>query len=145
MKRFLLLIITSALLTGCGGTQHLQTLPIELMKEVTKTDTIYINNVQFDSIYVSQDKYTDRSRDTILIKENCIEYRYKLLRDTIERVKIETVRDSIPYEVRIVETREVYKPPNLFDYVSYLSFVVLIMLLIWRFKYIVKTLSFSSP
>lgn len=100
------------LFTACSVTK---TIPVETIKEVIKTDTLYINNVQYDSIYVSQDKYTDRSRDTLLIKETNTVYKYKLLRDTVERVKIETIRDSIPYEVRITEVKEVEKPPTLFD------------------------------
>lgn len=93
---------------SCSTTK---TLPVETIKKVTKTDTLYINNVQYDSIYISQDKYTDRSRDTILIKETNTEYRYKLLRDTIERVKIEVIRDSIPYEIRITEIKQVKHIP----------------------------------
>lgn len=71
--------------------------------------------MQYDRIYISQDKYTDRSRDTIFIKEINTKYRYELLRDTIERVKIETVHDSIPYEVHITETIEVEHPTTLYD------------------------------
>ena len=95
--------------SGCSTTKYV---PIESIHEVTKTDTLYINNVQYDSIYVNHDLLTDRSRDTILIKEVNTEYRYKLLRDTIYRTKIEIQRDSIPYEIKVVETREVrYIPP----------------------------------
>lgn len=135
MKRLLLLIITSALLTGCGSTRHLQTIPVETIKEVIKIDTLYINNVQYDSIYISQDKYTDRSRDTILIKETNIEYRYKLLRDTIERVKIEAIRDSIPYEIKIVETVEVEHPPSLYDRICKATFWLLIgFIILWLYR-----------
>lgn len=96
-------------LTSCSTTK---TIPVETIKEVTKTDTLYINNVQYDSIYVNHDLLTDRSRDTVIIKEVNTEFRYKLLRDTIYRTKIEIQRDSIPYEVRVVETKEVrYIPP----------------------------------
>lgn len=91
-------------------------------------DTVYQSNIQYDSIYVLQDKYTDRSKDTLLIKETNIEYRYKLLRDTIRFVRC----DSIPYEVRIIETKEVHKPPNTFDYLCYLSFGILLGIFGWK-------------
>lgn len=135
MKRLLLLIITSALLTGCGSTKHIQTIPAETIKEVTKTDTLYINNVQYDSIYISKNKYTDRNHDTILIRQHDVEYRYKLLRDTIERIKIETIRDSIPYEVRITETIEVEHPPTLYDRICKATFWLLIgFIILWLYR-----------
>lgn len=87
-------------------------MPIETIKEITDANTLYTNNVKYNSIYVHQDKYTDRSRDTLLIKETNNEYRYKLLRDTIYKVRV----DSIPYEVRITEVKEVPRPRNFFDF-----------------------------
>lgn len=72
------------LLTGCSITK---TIPVETIKEVTKVDTIYLNTFRFDSTYVSHNLLTDRSRDTIFIKETNTEIRYKILRDTVERVK----------------------------------------------------------
>lgn len=92
---------------SCGTTR---TVPVETIKQVTRTDTLYINHVQYDLIYVSQDLFTDRSKDTILIRQHDVEYRYKMIRDTIERIKFEVVRDSIPYEVTIVETKEIVRP-----------------------------------
>lgn len=105
-------------------------------QEVTKVDTIYLNTFRFDSTYVSHNLLTDRSHDTILIKETNTEIRYKILRDTVERVKIEIQRDSIPYEVRITETIEVTKPPTLFDKLCKACFFLLlgsILFLIIRF------------
>lgn len=112
-------LFTSALLTGCGSTKHIQTIPVETIKEVTHTDTLYINNVQYDSIYVSQNRYTDRSKDTILIRQHDIEYRYRLLRDTIERIKLEVRHDTIPYEVRITEVKEVKHIPPWIQYLAW--------------------------
>lgn len=129
---WIFLLITSALLTGCGSSRHIQSIPIETQKEITRTDTIYINNVQYDSIYVSQDKFIDRTKDTILIRQYDVEYRYKLLHDTIYRTKIEIVRDSIPYEVRIIETKEVPYKGHWLDWMSDISFVILIILTGWR-------------
>lgn len=124
---------------SCGTTR---TVPVETIKQVTRTDTLYINNVQYDLIYVSQDLFTDRSKDTILIRQHDVEYRCKLIRDTIERVKIEIQRDSIPYEVRIETIKEVPRKRNWLDTVSLtffftflLSFVIY---LIYRLKGIIK-------
>lgn len=115
---------------SCGTTRHV------LVAEHIHKDTIYLSNIQYDSIYVLQDKYTDRSKDTLLIKETNIEYRYKLLKDTVRIIQ----RDSIPYEVRITEVMEVHKPPNTFDYLCYLSFGILLGILGWKLLRIIKPL-----
>lgn len=123
MKRIILFLIP-ILLCSCSTSRHVQ---MQVAEHVHK-DTVYQSNIQYDSIYVLQDKYTDRSKDTLLIKETNIEYRYKLLRDTIRFVRC----DSIPYEVRIIETKEVHKPPNTFDYLCYLSFGILLGIFGWK-------------
>lgn len=125
-----IVIVSMLALMSCSVTK---TIPAETVKEVTRTDTLYINNVQYDSIYVSQDLFTDRSKDTILIRQHDVEYRYKMLRDTIERVKIEVVHDSIPYEVRIKERVEVEKPMSTFYIICIVWFFVSIILLVWWF------------
>ena len=76
---------------------------------------------QYDSVYIDRSFDTDRTSDTITVTKTMTEYRYRLLRDTVRIVQ----RDSIPYEVRITEVKEVRKPPNIFDYLCYLSFGIL--------------------
>lgn len=75
---------------SCGSTK----VATQLVRDV-RVDTVYLSNTQYDSIYIYQDKLVDRSRDTLYIKDKSIEYRYKLLRDTVKVIQ----RDSIPYEV----------------------------------------------
>ena len=118
--------ILALLLTSCSSIRRVQTIPIETIKEITRTDTLYINNVQYDSIYISQDKFIDRTKDTILIRQHDVEYRYKLLRDTIERIKLEVRHDSIPYEVRITETIEVPRKLTWYDHTARATFWLLI-------------------
>ena len=115
MKKFLFVILSSALLIGCRSAQ-----PLQVVAHRT-TDTLYLTNLQYDSIFVYQDKYVDRSRDTILIRDSILEYRYKLIRDTILQVRV----DSIPYEVRVVETREVPRPKTWFDRLCRYAFFLL--------------------
>lgn len=123
------------LLSACGASKHIQAIPVETIKERTKSDTLYINNVQYDSIYISQNRYTDRSKDTILIRQHDVEYRYKLLRDTIERIKLEVRHDSIPYEVRITETIEVPRRLTWYDHLTRAAFWLLTgFLLLWLYK-----------
>ena len=80
--------------------------------------------MRYDSIFVSNGVYTDRSRDTVLVRERTIEHRYRVLRDTVRLVR----RDSVPYEVRVTEYRDVPRRRSLFDYVAY---AVLVLVAVW--------------
>ena len=113
MKKYLLFILslgTFCTFIGCRSAKQ----AAQLIREV-RTDTLYLSSQHYDSIFVSRDHFTDRSRDTIYIKDSILEFRYKLLRDTVYKVQ----HDSIPYEVRIETVREVPRRRNILDYISY--------------------------
>ena len=113
MKKYLLFIlslVSFCTFIGCRSVKQ----TAQLVREV-RTDTVYLSNVQYDSIFVFNDRQLDRSRDTLLIRETNTEFRYKLLRDTVYKVQ----HDSIPYEVRIETIREVPRRRNMLDYISY--------------------------
>ena len=113
MKKYLLFIlslVSFCTFIGCRSARQ----AAQLIREV-HTDTLYLSNVQYDSIFVFSDRQLDRSRDTLLIRETKTEYRYKLLRDTVFKMQ----HDSIPYEVRIETVREVPRRRNILDYISY--------------------------
>ena len=114
---FLVWISALLLFTSCSTSRHIQA---QLVEKVSK-DTIYLATEKYDSIYITQDRYIDRSRDTLYIKESNTEYRYKLLRDTIKEVRV----DSIPYEVRITETIEVPRKLTWYDHLTRASFWLL--------------------
>lgn len=102
---FLMLLLMCC---SCGSTR----VATQLVEHVQR-DTLYLSNVQYDSIYIYQDKYVDRSRDTLYIKDKSIEYRYRLLKDTVRFVE----RDSVPYEVTVTEIKEITRPLTWFDHV----------------------------
>ena len=115
MKRLLIILLallSALVLTGCATRRQLQ-----VVDRITH-DTLYQSNVHYDSIYVSQDKYIDRSRDTLLIKDKTVEHRYRLLRDTIYKVQ----HDSIPYQVTVTEVKEITRPLSLFDHLTHFTF-----------------------
>ena len=70
------------------------------------TDTVYVTSLQYDSIYIYNDKTLDRTKDTVYLREYSTEYRYKLLHDTLRIIE----RDSIPYPVNVTKERETKKP-----------------------------------
>ena len=123
MKNYLLFIlslVTFCTFIGCRSAKQ----ATQLIREV-RTDTLYLSSQHFDSIYVYQDRQLDRSRDTLLIRETNTEYRYKLLRDTVFKVQ----HDSIPYEVRVVETKVERHIPWYAKLLSWIGALAIILLL----------------
>lgn len=108
-----------------------KTVPVETLHH----DTLYINKEKYDSIYIDNSHLVDRGGDTVYIKDKLIEYRYRFLRDTIRISKC----DSIPYEVRITEVKEVSRRRNLFDYISYVCFGIILGLVVNKARAIVRT------
>lgn len=124
---------------SCGSTKMVT----QTVEHVSK-DTIYLSNIQYDSIYVYQELDRDYRRgnpstlssgelvesipypstivDTIFIKDKSIEYKYRLLRDTVRIVK----RDSIPYEVTITQVKEIARPLTWFDHLTRACFFILL-------------------
>ena len=135
MKRLLIILLallSALVLTGCATRRQLQ-----VVDRITH-DTLYQSNVHYDSIYVSQDKYIDRSRDTVYLRDFSVEYRYRHLRDTIYKVQ----HDSIPYQVTVTEVKEITRPLSLFDHLTHFTFWLVVgalLLLIIRVIIRLKT------
>lgn len=112
---YLIVFVVVCTLYGCAT-------PKQVTQQVhdVRVDTIYLSTVQYDSIYIYQDKCVDRSRDTLYVKDKSVEYRYKLLRDTVREVE----RDSIPYEVTITEVKEIIRPLTWFDQLCRICFSI---------------------
>lgn len=115
-----------------------------------QTDTIYLSNVRYDSVYVSHDSRWEYHRaqppnsyrsdsvssslssvDTVVITKVETEYRYQVIRDTVEHIKTEVIRDSIPYEVRITEVKEVTHTPWPVKLLAWTGAFFLLLLIIW--------------
>ena len=101
MKKFIIVIVIVIVTAACSSLRQVQ-----VVREVSR-DTLYLSNVQYDSIYVDNWQLTDRTKDTIYLEKSHIEYRYKLLRDTVYKVQIDTI--PVIREVEVVKT-EKYVP-----------------------------------
>ena len=110
---YVLLLITLLTVYSCSTSRH-----VTQLVERTSVDTVYLSNVQYDSIYVYQDRQLDRTRDTVYLRDVSVEYRYRLLRDTIYKTRV----DSIPYQVTVTEVKEITRPLTLFDHLTRLNF-----------------------
>lgn len=115
-----IILFTLLVCSSCGSTK----VATQTVRE-SSVDTVYLSNIQYDSVYVYQDRFLNRSKDTVYQKEVSVEYRYKLLRDTVRIIRC----DSIPYEVTIVETKEITRPLTWFDHLSRVCFWLLVGIL----------------
>ena len=80
----------------------------------TLHDTLIQQAIRHDSVYIYRERLLDRTQDTCYIHDLSVEYRYQLLHDTVRQ----TMRDSIPYEVRVTEVREVPRKRTVWDWFS---------------------------
>ena len=92
---YLSLILLVLLHASSCATRRTPVVPLRSVR----TDTLQLHTLHYDSVFIRQERYQDRSRDTVYLHDRFVEYRYRLLRDTIREIR----HDSIPYEVRIVE------------------------------------------
>ena len=123
MKKYLIFIlslVTFCTFIGCRSAKQ----AAQLIREV-HTDTLYLSSLQYDSIYVFQDRLLDRSRDTVYIKDSILEYRYRLLRDTVYKVQ----QDSIPVLREVEVVREVRHVPWYAKLLSWIGTLAIILLL----------------
>ena len=128
---FILSLVTFCTFIGCRSAKQ----AAQLVREV-HTDTLYLSNVQYDSIYIFQERTSDyhmnplnplkpSETDTVFIKDVSVEYRYKLLKDTIRVVE----RDSIPYQVTVTEIKEITRPLTWYDHLTRSVFWIVIGIL----------------
>ena len=121
--RHLLCLLFCTLLAGCGTPRK-----TPVVERVIR-DTLYLHQVQYDSVFVSQERYVDRSRDTLYVQERNVEYRYRLLRDTLRIHQV----DSIPVIREVEVVREVARTPWYAKLLATVGLVALLLFLL-RFK-----------
>ena len=138
---FLILALLSALaLTGCATHRPLSQ-PVEHLTR----DTVYLSSLHYDSIYIFQERTSDyhmnplnplkpSETDTVFIKDVSVEYRYRLLRDTVYKVQI----DSIPVIREVEVVREIPRKYNWIDYLCYTITAIISGLLLFRVLSYVK-------
>ena len=119
--RHLLCLLFCTLLAGCGTPRK-----TSVVEQVTR-DTLYLHQVQYDSVYVYRDRYVNRSHDTVYVQERNVEYRYRLQRDTLRIHQV----DSVPVIREVEVVREVARTPW---YAKLLSAIGLLSLFLFLFK-----------
>ncbi len=80
----------------CMSCRSIKYIPVETVKY----DSVYINRIKYDSIYHLDSIFMSVKGDTVYMYKYKYQYRDKLIRDTVNISK----RDSIPYPVEVVKT-----------------------------------------
>lgn len=96
---FLSLFLIGLAATSC--TRHVY-VPVE----TTRSDTVYMNRVQLDSIYMRDSVFIEKSGDTIREFQYKYVYRFKDRIDTLYISKTDSIQ--VPYPVEVVK----YKTPQ---------------------------------
>ena len=109
---FMLLLAVS-----CVSARRTPVIPLQSVR----TDTLQLHTLHYDSVFIRQERYQDRSRDTVYLHDRSVEYRYRLLRDTIREIR----HDSIPYEVRIVEPSSPRLLPSLPQSLGWIALILI--------------------
>lgn len=117
-----LVMLFALLLTGCKAQQ-----PQVVEKIITNTE--YIDRNHYDSIFNDRLVYVDSGSDTVKVMERVVEYRYTVMIDSIEVVRV----DSIPYEIeRIVEVNKLNDYQKTMVTLGWLAVVIVSLRLFWR-------------
>ena len=119
---FCFLFVVACTLIGCATSR-----PTSQVVEASLRDTVYVNKVLFDSVYIDNWYYTYEKADTVVVEKTKLEYRYKVMRDTIFRART----DSVPVIREVEVVREVRYVPW---YAKVLSVVGGLFLIIIVFK-----------
>lgn len=101
MRHIVFLLLFLAILAATSCTRHVY-VPVE----TTKSDTVYLNRVQLDSIYMRDSVFIEKSGDTIREFQYKYIYRFKDRTDTLYISKTDSIQ--VPYPVEVVK----YKTPQ---------------------------------
>ena len=101
MRHIVILLLFLAVLAATSCVRHVY-VPVE----TTKSDTVYMNRVQLDSIYMRDSVFIEKSGDTIREFQYKYIYRFKDRIDTLYISKTDSIQ--VPYPVEVVE----YKTPQ---------------------------------
>ena len=123
---FLILLVVACTLIGCATSRQATQVAV-----ASAHDTVYFNKVLYDSIYIDSWHHTYQKADTVVVEKTKLEYRYKLLRDTVFMARI----DSVPVIREVEVVREVRRVPWYAKALSVLGILFLIILLFKIFRY----------
>ena len=125
---FCFLFVVACTLIGCATSR-----PTSQVVEASLRDTVYVNKVLYDSVYIDNWYYTYHKADTVVVEKTKLEYRYKVMRDTIFRART----DSVPVIREVEVVREVRYVPwyaKVLSVVGWLFLIIIVFKIFFYFK-----------
>ena len=123
---FCFLFVVACTLFGCATSR-----PTSQVVEASLRDTVYVNKVLYDSVYIDNWYYTYEKADTVVVEKTKLEYRYKVMRDTVFRART----DSVPVIREVEVVRDVRHVPWYAKVLSMLGVMLLVLFLFKVFRY----------
>ena len=123
---FCFLFVVACTLFGCATSR-----PTSQVVEASLRDTVYVNKVLYDSVYIDNWYYTYHKADTVVVEKTKLEYRYKVMRDTVFRART----DSVPVIREVEVVRDVRHVPWYAKVLSMLGVMLLVLFLFKVFRY----------
>lgn len=128
VKKILVFVMVCAFLVFCMTIQGCRT--VEYVP-VHATDTLVVNNYIRDSIHSSDSVYVYRNADTLYVYKEKVLWREKTVHDTVLSIK----EKEVPVEVeKVVEVERHTPAKNCFAWIGFLSSIVLLGYILYRFK-----------
>ena len=118
LARLIAFILFLFLLSSCKTTSN--TTAIVPVHSATH-NTILLRKVKYDSIYIDRWQRIERKADTVFYDRVKIEFRYRLLRDTVYKTRTDTI--PVVKQVPVVK-KERYTPP----FTKFLGYLCIIAL-----------------
>ena len=100
----LFLVLLLLLLSSCGTASTSAIVPVHSATH----DTLWHSKVKYDSVYIDRFQRIERKADTVFYDRVKIEFRYRLLRDTVYKTRTDTI--PVVKQVPVIR-KERYTPP----------------------------------
>ena len=99
-----ILFLFLLLLSSCKTTSNTAIVPVHSATH----DTIFLRKQKYDSIYIDRWQRIEHKADTVFYDRVKIEFRYRLLRDTVYKTRTDTI--PVVKQVPVIR-KECYTPP----------------------------------
>ena len=126
-------LVCVLLLVGASGCS-----PRIVEHVIYQRDTTYIEKVRVDSVYNRDSVFIREKGDSVFIYRERIRDRWRLVHDTITRVKVDSVAVERIREVEVVQPLPAWKSAQIRAFWPLVLLVVLLVL--WTFRKTLKKL-----
>ena len=123
---FCFLFVVACTLIGCATSRQATQVAV-----ASAHDTVYFNKVLYDSVYIDSWHHTYQKADTVVVEKTKLEYRYKVMRDTVFRAHT----DSVPVIREVEVVSEVRHVPWYAKVLSMLGVLLIVLILFKVFRY----------